>query len=62
MNFQYILYTNKHYKLRHAKCGREKFGSGHRQNDEKQEDLLDLSTALLKLHWSTLTVLLHHQL
>ena len=64
INFQYILYTNKHHKLRHSKSGREKFGSGHRQNDgktsgdlglstrknKKQEDLLDLSTALLKLH------------
>ena len=28
---------NKHYKLRHSKCGREKFGSGHRQNDEKKK-------------------------
>ena len=34
-NFQYILYTNKHHKLRHSKCGREKFASGHRQNDGK---------------------------
>ena len=48
INFQYILYTNKHHKLRHSKCGREKFGSGHRQNDGKQEDLLDLITALVK--------------
>ena len=34
---QYILYTNKHHKLRHSKSGRQKFGSGHRQNDEKKK-------------------------
>ena len=37
-NFQYILYTNKHHKLRHSKCGREKFASGHRQNDGKKKN------------------------
>ena len=37
INYQYILYTNKHHKLRHSKCGREKFGSGHRQNDGKKK-------------------------
>ena len=37
INLQYILYTNKHHKLGHSKCGGEKFGSGHRQNDGKKK-------------------------
>ena len=37
INVQYILYTKKHHKLRHSKSGREKFGSGHRQNYRKKK-------------------------
>jgi len=38
--------SGQRHKLRHSNSGREKFGSAYRQ--KKQEDLLDLITALKK--------------